>query len=121
MSEERCPKCQSNKIIKESRLYKPSGQRTMTVGRWRIGCGATMFLVVLAVGIFAAYLAMTLSDATFSQLAMVFAALCLIFAANGLGMSIYFSRWKSTDRYTCQSCKHEWFPEGEPAGESKAA
>lgn len=111
MSTSTCPKCNSTDIVSERRLYRPDDDRNVTVGQWRVGCGVTATVIVLIVGGVAAYLAMTLNDATFAQLALVLAVICGVFAANSLGMSIYLWQWSPVSRYRCEACQHEWADE----------
>ena len=49
MAELNCPYCGSDQIETEAALQSPKSNTS--IGRWRIGCGYTMFGIVLVMGI----------------------------------------------------------------------
>ena len=109
MAEPNCPYCGSDQIDTEAALQSPKSDTS--VGRWRIGCGVAMFVVVLLMGIFSLLFRQIWMAGALAIPGIWIAVAAFFFAAFLLIITIYASRWDPMTRHICRSCGLSWLTE----------
>ena len=109
MTIDKCPNCDSHNIQTET--VRKAAQSDMNVGEWRIGCGYTLFAVVVLTGAVSLLVRALWLDESLVAPAMRIALAAFCFAAFVLIVTIYLSRWSPMYRHTCQTCGLSWLTE----------
>ena len=109
MAEEQCPYCGNDKFETETALQAPRSDAH--IGRWRIGCGYTLFLVVALIGVVSLIARTLWLDGSLETPANWIALAAFAFAAFLLFGTVYLSGWYPMNRHTCQKCGLSWLTE----------
>lgn len=112
MTDLQCPYCGSERIETEAALQSPKSDTH--VGRWRIGCGYTMFIIVLLLGVVSLLFRSLWLDGALVIPGMWIAIAAFIFAGFLLIVTAYTARWDPMNRHICQKCGLSWLTEIEP-------
>lgn len=109
MAELNCPYCGSDQIETEAALQSPKSNTS--IGRWRIGCGYTMFGIVLVMGIVSLLFRQIWMAGALAIPGMWIALAAFFFAAFLLIATIFAARWDPMNRHICRACGLSWLTE----------